>query len=82
MNNFRDCIYRVESALIRRALREANGSVTAAARLLGFNHHYKLVNLINRHPEVEAERKMPRIRRKSIMPHPAQNRGEWDRPAL
>src|SRR5258708_2390746 len=41
--SFRQSILQYESNLITRALDETGGKVTAAARLLGFNHHQSLV---------------------------------------
>lgn len=67
MNNFRQCVYRVESALIASALRKADGSVTTASRLLGFDHHWKLVDLMRQHPETQHLRTPPVKRKQSII---------------
>jgi CheY-like chemotaxis protein len=54
-------------AIIERALRDANGSVTRAARLLGFRHHQSLISLINsRHKELLKTRTAVRKRRRHI----------------
>src|SRR5258708_37619736 len=44
--SFKEKILECERALIERALRDSNGSVTRAARLLGFKHHQSLISLI------------------------------------
>jgi tetratricopeptide (TPR) repeat protein len=60
-----------ERSLIERALRDANGSVTRAARLLGFNHHQSLISLINsRHKELLETRTAVRKRRRHIFSKP------------
>ena len=51
--SFKQHVRDSERAVIERALRDAGGSVTRAARLLGFRHHQSLVSLINsRHKEL------------------------------
>jgi CheY-like chemotaxis protein len=56
-----------EKALIERALRDAGGSVTKAAHLLGFKHHQSLISLINsRHPDLLNVRSAVRRRRRHI----------------
>lgn len=40
---------RYEARIIERALRDAGGVVTRAARLLGFKHHNSLISLLNSH---------------------------------
>jgi CheY-like chemotaxis protein len=53
-----------EKALIEKALRDAGGSVTKAAHLLGFKHHQSLISLINsRHPDLLNVRSAVRRRR-------------------
>jgi tetratricopeptide (TPR) repeat protein len=48
---------RYEQFLIECALKDSGGLVTKAARLLGYKHHYSLINLIDRHhPELRASR--------------------------
>src|SRR5204862_1365340 len=60
-----------ERAVIERALRDAGGSVTRAARLLGFNHHQSLISLINsRHKELLKTRSAVRKRRRHIFSKP------------
>jgi len=57
-----------ERKVIRRALREAEGSVTKAAHLLGFKHHQSLINLINsRHRQLMNERSTVRKRKRTIL---------------
>ncbi len=65
--SFKQKILECERALIERALRDANGSVTRAARLLGFRHHQSLISLINsRHKELLKTRTAVRKRRRHI----------------
>lgn len=60
-----------ERAVIERALRDAGGSVTRAARLLGFNHHQSLIHLINsRHKELLKTRSAVRKRRRHLFSSP------------
>jgi CheY-like chemotaxis protein len=69
--SFKEKILDCERALIERALREANGSVTRAARLLGFRHHQSLISLINsRHKELLKTRTAVRKRRRHIFSKP------------
>lgn len=61
-------VRRIERRLIERALREAEGHVSRAARLLGFKHHQSLNSLIeSKHPELRDERVPARPRRRSII---------------
>ena len=56
-----------ERAVIEQALRDAGGSVTKAARLLGFRHHQSLISLINsRHKELLSARSPVRRRRRHL----------------
>lgn len=65
--SFKEKILDCERAIIERALRDANGSVTRAARLLGFRHHQSLISLINsRHKELLKTRTAVRKRRRHI----------------
>jgi CheY-like chemotaxis protein len=65
--SFKEEVLKSERALIERALRDANGSVTRAARLLGFRHHQSLISLINsRHKELLKTRTAVRKRRRHI----------------
>jgi hypothetical protein len=83
MNNFKDCIFRVESALIASALRKANGSISTASKLLGFDHHWKLAALMKRHPETWSLRTPPMKRRQSVIRRvPTEREGAWHREAL
>jgi CheY-like chemotaxis protein len=69
--SFREEILKIESALIERALRDAGGSVTRAARLLGFGHHQSLIALINsRHRELLQTRSAVRKRRQHLFSRP------------
>jgi len=57
-----------ERALIERALKDAGGAVTRAARLLGFRHHQSLISIINsRHKELLKSRSAVRKRRHHII---------------
>ena len=65
--SFKKEMLRIEGALIERGLRHSGGSVTRAARLLGFRHHQSLVSLINsRHKELLKTRSPVRKRRHHI----------------
>jgi CheY-like chemotaxis protein len=69
--SFKEKILDCERALIERALRDSNGSVTRAARLLGFKHHQSLISLINsRHKELLKTRTAVRKRRRHIFSKP------------
>lgn len=60
-----------ERAVIERALRDAGGSVTRAARLLGFRHHQSLISIINsRHKELLETRSAVRKRRRHLFSPP------------
>ncbi len=60
-----------ERAVIERALRDADGSVTRAARLLGFKHHQSLISLINsRHTDLLETRSPVRKRRRHLFSLP------------
>jgi two-component system chemotaxis response regulator CheY len=65
--SFKQEVLKSEGALIERALRDAGGSVTRAARLLGFGHHQSLISLINsRHKELLKTRSAVRKRRSHL----------------
>lgn len=69
--SFKQQILDCEKALIERALRDAGGSVTRAARLLGFHHHQSLISLINsRHKDLLKTRTAVRKRRRHIFSQP------------
>ncbi len=65
--SFKREIRKAEKALLARALREAEGSVTKAAYLLGFKHHQSLISIINiRHKDLIKTRSRIRKRRRHI----------------
>ena len=69
--SFKQQIVNCERKLIERALRDAGGVVTRAARLLGFKHHQSLISLINtRHKDLLEVRSAVRARRRSILAKP------------
>jgi CheY-like chemotaxis protein len=69
--SFKDKVLEFERGLIERALRDSKGSVTQAARLLGFKHHQSLISLINsRHKELLKTRTAVRKRRRHIFSKP------------
>jgi tetratricopeptide (TPR) repeat protein/CheY-like chemotaxis protein len=64
-------IERIEKILINRALRDAGGSVTKAAQLLGFHHHQSLISLLNsRHSELLEHRSVVRRRHRHLFSKP------------
>src|SRR5438105_989141 len=65
--SFKREMRKAEKALLARALREAEGSVTKAAYLLGFKHHQSLISIINiRHEDLLKKRSRIRKRRRHI----------------
>jgi tetratricopeptide (TPR) repeat protein len=69
--SLRQTVLRYESHLIKLALLHSEGSVTRAARLLGFNHHQSLISLIaSRHSELLTVRSPVHKRRQHLMSHP------------
>lgn len=65
--SLRQHVQQSERTVIERALRDAGGSVTKAARLLGFKHHQSLISLINsRHKELLKVRTTVRKRRRHL----------------
>jgi len=69
--SFKQHVRDGERAVIERALKDAGGSVTRAARLLGFRHHQSLISLINsRHKELLTTRSAVRKRRRHIFSEP------------
>jgi len=65
--SFKRAVLHYESELISLALKEAGGSVTKAAHLLGFGHHQSLLAMLNnRHKNLRDIRKPVRRRRRSI----------------
>ena len=64
-------VMRYEAELITRALRDADGVVSRAAKLLGFKHHQTFVALLNnRHKELLGERRPVVPRRRSVFHRP------------
>jgi tetratricopeptide (TPR) repeat protein len=75
--SFKTAVHRYEAHLIRQALNEKGGKVTAAARLLGFRHHQSLIALIDsRHKELLETRAPVRPRRHHLLDHPKRKRKE------
>jgi tetratricopeptide (TPR) repeat protein len=71
--SFREAVLRYESGIIGRALKDAGGVVSHAARLLGMKHHNNLISILNtRHRELLGERKPIIARRRSLMTHKKQ----------
>jgi two-component system chemotaxis response regulator CheY len=65
---------RFEEGIIRRALRDAGGSVTKAAKLLGFKHHQSLISLISgRHKTLLPARSKVRARRRPLFSSSSRN---------
>lgn len=65
--SFKRHVREGERSVIEQALRDAGGSVTKAARLLGFRHHQSLISLINsRHKELLSARSTVRRRRRHL----------------
>jgi two-component system chemotaxis response regulator CheY len=70
-----------ERAVIEKALRDAGGSVTKAAHLLGFKHHQSLISLIaSRHQDLLSTRSTVRKRRRHIVSKPKRIRKKVERP--
>lgn len=66
--SFKREMLRAERALIERALQDAGGVVTRAARLLGFKNHQSLIYVINfRHKDLLKSRSAVRVRRRRLM---------------
>jgi AraC-like DNA-binding protein len=73
--SFKEAVRRYEAHLIKLALKETGGKVTAAARLLGFKHHQSLIALIDsRHKELLQKRSAVRPRRQHLLVHPKRKR--------
>lgn len=63
-------VAQYESHLIKEALREAKGSVSKAAHLLGYKHHQSLISLLNtRHKDLLKERSPIRKRWHHLIDH-------------
>jgi CheY-like chemotaxis protein len=68
-------IEKIEKVLIKRALRDAGGSVTKASQLLGFHHHQSLISLINsRHRELLPQRSVVRRRHHHLFSKPQRSK--------
>jgi len=63
-----EALHRYEGHIIERALKDAGGIVTRAARLLGFKHHTSLINRLNaRHRDLLAVRTPVEPRKRSLV---------------
>ena len=66
--SLREEVLAFEARFIRRALKEAEGSITRAAQLLGFRHHGSLAALLSgRHKKLLKERRPVQQRYRSII---------------
>jgi tetratricopeptide (TPR) repeat protein len=75
--SFKKEVLKIEKTFIERALRDSGGSVTKAARLLGFRHHQSLIALINsRHRDLLGTRSAVRKRRHHLFSKPRQLKKE------
>jgi DNA-binding NtrC family response regulator len=75
--SLREEVQRFEERLIEKALRDAQGKVSNAARLLGFKHHESLNwRLKNRNKSLLAARTPPRPRKRSLIKIDQPKRGE------
>lgn len=63
-------VHELETKLIGRALEEAGGSVTRAAKLLGVRHQTLTSMLLTRHKRLQSKRTPPERRLKSIIKIP------------
>jgi CheY-like chemotaxis protein len=78
--SFKERILECERALIERALKDSGGSVTKAARLLGFKHHQSLISILNgRHKGLLKVRSTIRARRRRILFSPDKSRKKQSR---
>jgi CheY-like chemotaxis protein len=78
--SFKEQILECERALIERALKDSGGSVTKAARLLGFKHHQSLISILNgRHKGLLKVRSTIRARRRRILFSPDKSRKKQSR---
>ena len=72
--SLRNAVLGYEGHMIKLALKETGGSVTRAARLLGFKHHQSLISLINiHHKNLLTTRSVVRKRRRHLIAHPKRN---------
>ncbi|MBV9210319.1 MAG: response regulator [Acidobacteria bacterium] len=66
--SLKDALRRYEARIIERALRDADKSVTRAARMLDFRNHTSLIKKLKRwHEDLLAERAPARERKRSLM---------------
>ncbi|HEV2881797.1 MAG TPA: sigma 54-interacting transcriptional regulator [Pyrinomonadaceae bacterium] len=75
--SLREEVQRFEERLIEKALRDAQGKVSNAARLLGFKHHESLNwRLKNRNKSLLAARTPAKPRKRSLIKNDKRKRGE------
>ena len=74
-------VHDLESRFISRALEEAGGSVTRAARLLGVRHQTLTAMLATRHKRLQSVRTPAVKRRRSIIKKPGQSAARASKPA-
>ena len=80
--SFKREVRKAEKALIERALRQTEGSVTHAAHLLGFKHHQSLISIINiRHKDLSGTRSIIRKRRRRLISQPRKIRRKAANPS-
>jgi two-component system chemotaxis response regulator CheY len=66
--SFKKAVRRFEARLLEKALRDAGGTVSRAARLLGFAHHHSLNSMLKkRHRELLSKRTPIVPRKRSII---------------
>jgi tetratricopeptide (TPR) repeat protein len=65
-STLKDAVHKYEKEIIRQALRNANRSVTRAARLLGITYQALIYQLETNHRDLLLERRPAKPRRKSI----------------
>src|SRR5262249_2834381 len=76
--SFKDHVKESERTVLERALRDAGGSVTRAAQLLGFKHHQSLISLLNtRHSDLLKQRTTVRRRRRHLFSAPKKSRKKF-----
>jgi two-component system chemotaxis response regulator CheY len=74
--SLRKAIHRYERSVIERALKDAGGMVSRAARLLGFKYHQSLISLLNhRHKDLLPARTPVVRRRRSAVGQERSNTG-------
>lgn len=65
--SLREAVRRYEGRIIEKALKDAGGIVTRAARMLGFRNHHSLVNKLNKHHRHLLSARTPVLPRKSSL---------------